>query len=66
MRETFTDSREDALAVVDKLESVVSNLSMQIEYSEEIPSHEYENIEKYINEVNNVIRELKDHIYFSN
>lgn len=65
LRSTFSDSKEDALSAIDKLESAVSNLIMQIEYNENIPEQEYENIEQYISEVNEVIGEIKEHIYFS-
>ena len=66
MRSTFTDRREEAIAIIDKLESVLTNLYSQIEFSEEIPEQEYYHIEKYINEVDAVVEEIKEHINFSN
>lgn len=51
--------------MLERLESSFTNLTMQIEFSEEISEQEYRNIEKSIDKVNADIRELKDQIYFS-
>lgn len=65
MRPTYLDSKEDTMAMLERLESSFTNLTMQIEFSEEISEQEYRNIEKSIDKVNADIRELKDQIYFS-
>ena len=66
MRPTYENVKEEAIAIIDKLESVLANLYSQIEFSEEIPEQEYYNIEKYIDEVESVVREMRDHIHFLN
>ena len=59
-RSTFIDTREDILAAIDEIESAVTDIDRQIEYSEEIPEHFYHDIEKSIHNAHRIIREMKE------
>ena len=59
-RSTFIDIREDMIATIDEIESAFTDVDRQIEYSEDVPEHFHQDIQKPISNVHRLIREIRE------